>query len=92
MIKLTWLQVCVGIPYDLSIRAAPPPISVVTRKLNIVGIYVGNNKDLEEALDFVVRGLVKPLITIGELKDIDRFMDDMENGKLAGRAVIKIGA
>ncbi|KAF2093390.1 GroES-like protein [Rhizodiscina lignyota] len=85
-------MVCVGIPNDLTIRSAPPPLVVVTRKLNIVGTYVGNNSDVQEALDFVARGLVKPLLTVGEFKDLDRFMDDMETGKMIGRAVIKIGA
>ena len=49
-------------------------------------------QDVEEALDFTARGLVKPILTKGELKDVDKFIDLMKEGKLAGRAVLKVGA
>ncbi|KAH8638996.1 GroES-like protein [Alternaria alternata] len=44
------------------------------------------------ALDFTARGLVHPILTHGGLEDIDRFCADMNAGKLAGRAVIKMTA
>jgi propanol-preferring alcohol dehydrogenase len=47
---------------------------------------------VEEALDFTARGLVHPILTKGELKDVDKFIDLMKEGKLAGRAVLKVGA
>lgn len=72
--------------------AGAPPIMVALRKLNIVGSVVGTLKDVEEALDFTARGLVHPILTKGTLKDVDRFCDLMAQGKLAGRAVLKIAA
>jgi propanol-preferring alcohol dehydrogenase len=53
---------------------------------------VGTLKDVEEALEFTARGVVKPILTHGGMEDIDRFCADMNAGKLAGRAVIKIAA
>lgn len=83
-------QVCVGIPADLSCKAAPSPLLMMRSKLSVVGSIVGSNRDADEALDFAARGLVKPVLTKGGMEDIDRFMDDMTAGKMAGRAVIKI--
>lgn len=59
-------------------------------KLSVVGSLVGSNQDADEALDFAARGLVKPVLTRGEMKDIDKLMDDMAAGNMPGRAVIKI--
>jgi propanol-preferring alcohol dehydrogenase len=85
-------MVCVGLPEDPTIIAGAGPITMCMKKLNIVGSVVGTLKDVEKALDFTARGLVKPILTHGELKDIDRFCQDINAGKLAGRAVIKIAA
>jgi propanol-preferring alcohol dehydrogenase len=83
-------MVCVGLPSDETIRAAPHPTVLIRNKLNVVGSMVGTYKETEEALDFVVRGLVKPVLTIGEMKDLDCLMDDISAEKLTGRIVIKI--
>lgn len=45
-----------------------------------------------QCLDFTARGLVHPILTHGGLEDINRFCEDMNAGKLPGRAVIKIAA
>lgn len=81
-----------GIPKDPTVVAGAPPIMVALRKLNIVGTVVGTLKDVEEALDFTARGLVHPILTKGTLKDVDKFCDLMAQGKLAGRAVLKVAA
>jgi propanol-preferring alcohol dehydrogenase len=83
-------MVCVGLPKDPTVIAGAVPIVMCLKKLNVVGSVVGTLKDVEEALDFTARGLVKPILTHGGLEDIDRFCQDMNAGKLAGRAVIKI--
>ncbi|KAJ4294043.1 hypothetical protein N0V90_007732 [Kalmusia sp. IMI 367209] len=83
-------MVCIGLPKDGTVIAGAPPIMMVLKKLNIVGSVVGTLKDVEECLDFTARGLVRPILTHGNLRDINRFIDDMGAGKLAGRAVIKI--
>ncbi|KNG48285.1 alcohol dehydrogenase [Stemphylium lycopersici] len=85
-------MVCVGLPKDQTVVAGAPPILMCLKRLNIVGSVVGTLKDVEEALDFTARGLVRPILTHGGLEDIDRFCADMNAGKLVGRAVIKIAA
>lgn len=45
-----------------------------------------------QCLDFTARGLVHPILTHGGLEDIDRFCDDLDAGKLVGRAVIKVAS
>ncbi|KAK5189551.1 hypothetical protein LTR99_001830 [Exophiala xenobiotica] len=82
--------VAVGLPKDPTVLAGAPPLMLCLRKLNIVGSVVGTLKDVEEALDFTARGLVHPILTKGSLEDLDKYMDLMIAGKLAGRAVLKV--
>ena len=57
-----------------------------------MGSVTGTLKEVEEALDFTARGLVHPILTKGTLADVDKFCDLLKHGKLAGRAVLKVGA
>ena len=47
---------------------------------------------MEEALEFTSRDLVHPILTKGNLTDLDKFIDMMKAGKLPGRAVLKVAA
>ena len=51
--------VAVGLPTDPTIMAGAPPVAVALRRLKIVGSVTGSLQDVEEALDFTARGLVK---------------------------------
>lgn len=51
--------VAVGLPPDPTVLAGAPPIVLALRRLKIAGSVVGTLKDVEEALDFTARGLVK---------------------------------
>jgi len=82
--------VAVGLPKDPTVLAGAPPLMLCLKRLNIVGSVVGTLKDVEEALDFTARGLVHPILTKGTLEDVDKYMDLMIAGKLAGRAVLKV--
>ncbi|KAI9876905.1 MAG: hypothetical protein M1823_007192, partial [Watsoniomyces obsoletus] len=82
-------MVAVGLPPDPTIVAGAPPILMCLRGLNIVGSVVGTLVDVDEALDFTARDLVHPILTKGTLDDLDKYMDLMMAGKLAGRAVLK---
>ena len=44
---------------DPTVVAGAPPLLLCLKKLNIVGSVVGTLKDVEEALDFTARGLVR---------------------------------
>jgi propanol-preferring alcohol dehydrogenase len=51
--------VAVGLPQDPTVIAGAPPMAVALRRLKIVGSVTGSMKDVEEALDFTARGLVR---------------------------------
>lgn len=85
-------MVCVGLPKDLSVVAGAHPLMMCMKKLNVVGSVVGTLKECDEALEFTARGLVRPILTYGGLEDINRFCEEMDAGRLVGRAVIKIAS
>lgn len=58
MLRAGGTAVSVGLPADASVVAGAPPSVLAVRRLRIVGSNVGSAKDVEEALDFTVRGLV----------------------------------
>lgn len=84
--------VAVGLPKDETILAGAPPLMLVLKRLNIVGSVTGTLKEVEEALDFTARGLVRPQLTKGTLEDVDKFLHLLQEGKLPGRAVLKVAA
>ena len=84
-------MVCVGIPKDPTTMAGPP-VLLIAKRLNVVGSFIGTLKDVDEALDFAARGLVRPVLTHGSLLDLNDLCAKMHEGSLAGRAVIKISA
>lgn len=82
--------VAVGIPTDQTVIAGAPPGFLSMKRLNVVGAVTGTLKQVDEALDFVARGLVKPTLIHGTLHDVDDIFQKIGAGQLAGRAVIKI--
>ena len=84
--------VACGLPKDTSVIAGAPPVVMALKRLNVVGSVTGTLKDVEEALDFTARGLVHPILTKGELSDVDKFCRLMIEGNLPGRAVLKVAA
>lgn len=82
--------VAVGLPTDPTVLAGAPPFLLALKRLNIVGSVTGTLKDVDECLDFTARGLVHPILTKGDLGDIDKFIGEMKAGKLLGRAVLKV--
>lgn len=81
----------------MSLVGLPPgdfPVSIFDLVLNrktIRGSIVGTRLDLEEALDFAGRGLVKANIQVEALDDINTIFDRMKQGGIDGRIVMKIG-
>ncbi|EME81261.1 uncharacterized protein MYCFIDRAFT_64530 [Pseudocercospora fijiensis CIRAD86] len=84
--------VAVGLPAQADIIAGAPPVALAMKRLNIVGSVTGTLKDVEEALDFCARDLVHPILTKGTLDDVDKFCKLLSEGKLPGRAVLKVAA
>ncbi|GAB7366277.1 hypothetical protein MBLNU230_g7834t1 [Neophaeotheca triangularis] len=85
-------MVAVGIPREPDVIAGAPPGLLAMRRLNVVGSVTGTLKEVEEALDFTARGIVKPILTKGTLADVDKFCKMLGEGKLPGRAVLKVAS
>ncbi|KIW06191.1 uncharacterized protein PV09_02671 [Verruconis gallopava] len=92
MLRVRGRMVCVGLPKDGSVVAGAPPMYMCLKSLEVVGSVVGTKKDVEEALDFTARGLVHPILTHGTLDDLNDLCHRMQEGKLSGRAVIKVAS
>ncbi|PNP82756.1 hypothetical protein FNYG_03987 [Fusarium nygamai] len=84
--------VAVGLPQDPTVIAGAPPMAVALRRLKIVGSVTGSMKDVEEALDFTARGLVRPILSKGKLEDLDQWIKKLSTGQLAGRCVLEVAA
>ncbi|POY76686.1 putative Alcohol dehydrogenase [Rhodotorula taiwanensis] len=79
--------VAVGLPPDTDIKANV--FWTVFRNVRIIGSYVGNRQDAIEALDFALRGKVKPQIVTEPLKNLEDVYKRMESGGIPGRIVLK---
>ncbi|PYH42334.1 zinc-dependent alcohol dehydrogenase [Aspergillus saccharolyticus JOP 1030-1] len=82
--------VAVGLPADPSILAGAPPMLLSLKRLNVVGTVTGTLKDVEEALDFTARKIVHPVLVKGKLEDLNSWVEKLEKGQLAGRAVLQV--
>ncbi|SOB94046.1 propanol-preferring alcohol dehydrogenase [Ureibacillus xyleni] len=79
--------VVVGLPND----ELPIPIfDTVLNAVTVKGSIVGTRKDMQEAIDFAVRGKVRAMIETTELDNINEVFKRMEEGKINGRVVLKI--
>lgn len=78
--------VLVGLPPE----EMPLPIfDTVLNGVSIVGSIVGTRKDLAECLDFAAKGKIKAITIEKSLEDINDIFDDMINGEITGRVVMK---
>jgi propanol-preferring alcohol dehydrogenase len=80
----------IGLPGGKSdeIRAS---ISAITNwELSVRGSNVGTRQDLNEAVAFASNGLVKATIRTAPLEDINAILDEMRQGKIVGRVVLKL--
>ncbi len=78
--------VAVGLPPEVM---EVPIFDTVLNGVSIVGSIVGTRKDLQEALQFAADGKVKTIIETVSLEEINRVFDDLEQGIINGRVVIK---
>ncbi len=79
--------VLVGLPPE----EMPLPIfDTVLNGITVVGSIVGTRKDLIECLDFAARGKVKAITIEKKLEDINDIFNDMINGDITGRVVMKL--
>ena len=80
----------------VSLVGLPPeqfPLDIFTTVLfglTIRGSIVGTRKDMAEALDFYVRGLIHPTYTVRTLPEINDIFAEMGKGDINGRIVLDL--
>ncbi|EJD02297.1 mannitol-1-phosphate dehydrogenase [Fomitiporia mediterranea MF3/22] len=62
----------------------------VFKSITIVGSYVGNRQDAIESLEIAAAGHVKVYYELKDIKDLKDVYESMEQGKVAGRVVLKV--
>jgi len=62
---------------------------IVLKGLTVRGSIVGTRQDMEEALDFYARGQIHPTVSTRDLGEINAIFDEMKQGKINGRVVIR---
>jgi propanol-preferring alcohol dehydrogenase len=79
--------VLVGLPPE----DMPLPIfDTVLNGIKVIGSIVGTRKDLRECLQFAADGKVKAIIEEKSMHDINQIFEDMQQGEITGRVVIRI--
>jgi alcohol dehydrogenase len=66
------------------------PIDLLTRRIKIMGSTQNTREHLYEALEFVAKGKVKPIIEVFSLDQIGEAYQKVEEGKVRFRAVISM--
>ncbi|UPL02793.1 hypothetical protein LCI18_013727 [Fusarium solani-melongenae] len=84
--------VAVGLPTDTSVLAGAHPAQLTKMELRVVGSLTADRKEVEEAFDLSVRGLVRPIVSEGKLEDLDFWIDKMQRGQVAGRVVLQVAS
>jgi propanol-preferring alcohol dehydrogenase len=69
MLSVFGTLVCVGIPPPLEVLSFHPLV-VIDRGIRIIGTLVGTRTETLEALEFVRRGVVKPITNTIHLEDL----------------------
>ncbi|WP_271399736.1 alcohol dehydrogenase AdhP [Staphylococcus nepalensis] len=78
--------VAVGLPVEKMNLDIP---RLVLDGVQVVGSLVGTRQDLREAFAFAAEQKVIPKVKLKSIEDINNIFEDMENGKINGRCVIK---
>jgi D-arabinose 1-dehydrogenase-like Zn-dependent alcohol dehydrogenase len=67
-----------------------PPMTLISKQLRICGSKQNNKKDLVDILDLAAKGLVKPMIEVYKLDQIQEVIQKLEAGKVRFRAVVSM--
>lgn len=79
----------IGLPGGKSDEIRASISAIVNWELTVRGSNVGTRQDLNEAIAFAANGLVKAKIRTIALEEINATLDEMRQGKIVGRVVLK---
>lgn len=77
--------VAVGLPTESMDLSIP---RLVLDGIRIQGSLVGTRQDLEEAFAFGAQGLIKPVVQLRPVEDVQAIFDEMHAGLINGRMVL----
>lgn len=87
LVRIMGTLVCVGLtisPWTVS------PFQLALRGIKVVGSNVGTEEEMNELLQMAVEGYVVPKIEVFELEKLDEVIKRIAEGKLSGKAVLKL--
>ena len=79
--------VLVGLPAE---TISLPIFDTVLKGIKVVGSIVGTRQDLQECLAFAADGLIKAIVEVRSLEEINQIFTEMENAEITGRIVIEM--
>ncbi|MFW9876141.1 MAG: zinc-dependent alcohol dehydrogenase [Candidatus Thorarchaeota archaeon] len=81
----------VGLPAFKEGMLSINPFMFILRGLRLTGSYVGTVEDMRDLVQLVADGKVKTHISrVAKLSEINQVFEELENGKLVGRAILEI--
>jgi alcohol dehydrogenase, propanol-preferring len=80
----------IGLPGGKADEIRASISAIVNGELSVRGSNVGTRQDLDEAVAFAARGLVKATIRTVALEEINAVLDEMRKGRIVGRVVLKL--
>ncbi|CAB04603.1 Alcohol dehydrogenase 2 [Caenorhabditis elegans] len=78
--------VFVGLPKDGTIPL--DTLSLICNEITVKGSIVGSRMDVDEAIDFITRGIVHVPIELVKLEDVPSVYQRMKDGKVTSRVVV----
>lgn len=90
MLRPAGTAVFIGMPGGAGDEIRMSIASMVNQELTVRGSNVGTRFDLQEAVDFAVRGLVTTTIRTDVLDNINDILDEMRAGRIVGRVVLRL--
>lgn len=91
MLRPAGTAVYLGLPGREADEIRMSIAALISAELSVRGSNVGTRLDLQEAVDFAVRGAVAATVRTTRLADINDVLDEMRRGRIVGRVVIRMG-
>jgi acryloyl-coenzyme A reductase len=65
---------------------------LILKEVDILPVIHGSRKDLEEALQLLARGAVKPIHTVHGFSELPRLLEETPKASHLGRRVVKFSS
>ncbi|KAH8885923.1 putative alcohol dehydrogenase [Thozetella sp. PMI_491] len=82
--------ICVGLPANVGYQIPLGPIEMVVRGLQVFGSSVGTEGEMQELLQLVLKGGIKPVVDVVPLSDFQNAIELVKSSKAKGRVVLKM--